>query len=214
MKIVIIGCGGHGRVILDILQNRDEYQIAGFLDDKSNLINNEVDGVKVIGSTGDLQSLRKKGVDGLVIGIGDNHIRARLFKEGMCCGFEMINVVHPQAILSQNVCLGKGVVVMAGVVVNTGTVIKDNVCLNTGATIDHDNKLSEHVHVYPGATLTGGVTVGEYSYIGTNAAVNPYVKIGNNVVVGTGGAVISDVPDDVIVAGTPATILKRREANA
>lgn len=211
MKVAVIGCGGHGRVILDVLKCMGK-DIAGFLDDNKELSGKSIDGTEFLGATDALYSLREKGISGLVIGIGDNFTRARFFEMGIKAGFEMINVIHPSAVVSKNVTLGSGIVIMAGVVINTGVKIGDNVCINTGAIVDHDNILADHVHIYPGAKLTGSVTVGSYSYIGTNAAVNPQITIGANVCVGTGTVVISNLPDNVTAAGVPARIIKRRGA--
>jgi acetyltransferase-like isoleucine patch superfamily enzyme len=106
--------------------------------------------------------------------------------------------------------LGKAVVIFAGVIVNPGTAIEDNVCLNTGASIDHDNWLRNSCHVFPQATLTGGVQVGEFTSIGSNATVNPYVKIGRDSIVGSGAVVLRDVADGVVVAGVPARVIREQ----
>ena len=211
LRVIILGCGGHGRVILDILQNMENVQVIGFLEDNPKFAGKIINGIKVFGNRTLLPQLFEDGTNGIVIGVGDNYIRADLFVQAKGMGFEMINAIHPRAIISEDVRIGQGVVVMAGAVINIGTKIGDNVCVNTGATVDHDNILADHSHIYPGANLTGGVTVGKYTYIGTNAAVNPYISIGSHVMVGSGAVVIADVPDNVTVAGVPAQVIKERK---
>lgn len=210
-KTVIVGCGGHGRVILDILRNMEDVQVIGFVDDNPKLTGNIVNDAKVIGTTAVLKQLIAGGVGAMVFGVGDNDVRARLFSLWQKAGFTMINAIHPGAIISRDVQLGQGIVVMPGAIINAGSEIEDNVCVNTGATVDHDNRIGKHVHIYPGANLTGGVSVGEYTYIGTNAAVNPYISIGSRVMVGTGAVVISNVPDNVTVGGVPAQIINNNK---
>lgn len=205
---MILGCGGHGRVILDIVL-RGRHRVVGFLDDNPAKHGKVIHGVKVLGASDVLLALRKtQRVQGVVVAIGDNHRRAEIFARVREWGFKTPNIIHPQTMLATHTQVGEGVVIMAGVVVNPGARVGNNVCINTGARIDHDCLLRDHCHIYPGATLTGGVEVGEYSYVGSGAVVNPCLKIGRESFVGTGAAVIHDVPDGVVVVGVPAKILK------
>ena len=116
-----------------------------------------------------------------------------------------MNVIHPNAHLSRFVELGVGVTILAGAVINPGTVIEDNACVNTSASVDHDNHLERGCHVFPNATLTGGVRVGQFAYVGSGAVVAPNLIIHKYSQVGAGAIVLKDVPEGVVVAGSPAT---------
>jgi len=208
MKLAIIGCGGHGRVILDIAR-RCGHTVVGFLDDDPSKHGREIHGVKVLGSTPSIRDWPKRQTPrGVVVAIGDNHQRAELFARVRAWGFETPNLIHPQTVVASQVELTEGLVMMAGVVLNPGCRVGLNVCINTGARVDHDCVLHDHCHVFPGSILTGGVEVGEYSYIGSGAVINPYRKVGRDSYVGSGAVVIHDVPDGVVVAGVPAKVTR------
>jgi acetyltransferase-like isoleucine patch superfamily enzyme len=106
--------------------------------------------------------------------------------------------------------LGEGVTILAGATINPGTVIEDNVCVNTAASVDHDNHLERSCHVFPNATLTGNVRVGQFAYVGSGAVVSPGVAIHKYSYVGAGAVVLRDVPEGVIVAGVPAKEIGRQ----
>ncbi|EKD70817.1 MAG: sugar O-acyltransferase, sialic acid O-acetyltransferase NeuD family [uncultured bacterium] len=209
ISILIVGAGAHGRVVLDTLRYQP-VNVKGFIDDNIKK-GTYIDGVPVLGKCGDLGSFFKIDLQ-VVVAIGNNFIRSKIFSDLYQLGFTPYSVIHPSAIISPSVKLGKGVIIFAGVVINTGTMLGDNVNVNTSASIDHDCLIEEHVHIYPGTNLAGNVRVKQFSYLGTGSAVNPNITIGRNVLIGTGAAVVKDIPDNVTAVGVPARILKTREA--
>ncbi len=212
MRAVVIGAGGHAKVILDILQCQREIEVAAFLDDDPQKLHRRFCGVPVIGPTGEIEGGQSGlGVEGIIVAIGNNAIRERFFTRARQLGFLVPCAIHPSAVLAKSVETGEGVVVMAGAVVNPGTRIGHNVCINTRASVDHDNFLDDHCHVFPGATLAGWVHVGRYSYIGSGAVVNPGLRVGINSMIGSGAVVTRNVPDNVIVVGVPAKIAREQE---
>jgi UDP-perosamine 4-acetyltransferase len=204
-RVIVWGAGGHGKVIVDALLASESCDLLGILDDDPMKAGTTLLGVQVFQSPGGVRSLLDTlDFDGVAIGIGDNYIRNKKFRELSSCGLKPVNVIHPDAHLSRFVELGVGVTILAGATVNPGTVIEDNVCVNTAASIDHDNYLESGCHVFPNATLTGGVRVGKFAYVGSGAVVAPNIVVHEYSQVGAGAVVLKDVPEGVIVAGSPA----------
>jgi sugar O-acyltransferase (sialic acid O-acetyltransferase NeuD family) len=211
--IIGFGAGGHGRVLLETVVLQGEFDVVGFVDDNKDLHGCCVEGVRVLGGRTILPELLGRGIRHVFLGVGairDNHPRAQIFHHLCDIGLQVVNVIHPTAVVSRSAVLGKGVVIMAGVLLNCGVQVGNNVILNTGAAIDHDCRLEDHVHIAPGVVLSGGVRVGMYSHIGTGANVRQNVSIGSEAVIGVGAAVITDVQDRSTVGGVPARVLGRR----
>ena len=210
-KTVILGVGGYGRLVQDILRCDPNVQLVGFVDPDKSLHGQWVNGLQVLGDDSSLSELRHSGVEAAVAAIGDNHIRQRLFTALDALGFSLIGAAHPSAAIGRYVQTGRGVVIMAQAAVNVNARLGDNVVINTGASVDHDCVLMSHCHIWPGAHLAGNVTVGEYSYVGTGASVIPGITIGRNTLIGAGAAVVEDVPDNVVAFGVPARVRERRD---
>jgi sugar O-acyltransferase (sialic acid O-acetyltransferase NeuD family) len=206
---LILGAGGHGQVVADILiarrraantTERGPDNLA-FLDDNSTLIGHKFLGVEVVGT---LAHLSDRPADSIIVAIGDNATRARVCHQLLQASRELISAVHPSAVLGSEVRIGAGVMICACAVVNTGTTVGDGVILNTGCCVDHHGSIGAYAHVAPGVHLGGNVTVGEGALIGLGASVVPGVRIGARAVVGAGAVVIEDVADDDTVVGVPA----------
>jgi sugar O-acyltransferase (sialic acid O-acetyltransferase NeuD family) len=204
-RVIVWGAGGHGKVIVDALLASESCNLVGILDDDNTKDGSNVLGVPVSYSPGSLRTfIQTLDFDSVAIGIGDNYIRHKKFQQVKACGLELMNVIHPSAHISRFVELGVGVTILAGAVVNPGTVIDDNVCVNTAASIDHDNYLETSCHIFPNATLTGGVRVGRFAYIGSGAVVAPNVVVNQYSQVGAGAVVLKDIAEGTLVAGVPA----------
>jgi sugar O-acyltransferase (sialic acid O-acetyltransferase NeuD family) len=200
--VYIIGAGGHGKVVLDIINKSEQFQSAAFLDDDSSLHTQVINNLKVAGSS-DRALADDKAV---IIAVGNNEIRKKLFKLMENNDLEFINAVHPDAVINSYVKLGRANVIAAGAVINSNTKIYDNVIINTGTTVDHDCIIESHVHLSPGVNLGGDVKVKAGVHIGIGATVIPGVKVGKNSVVGAGAVVTKDVSDNVTVVGVPARV--------
>ncbi|WDL95151.1 acetyltransferase [Alicyclobacillus sp. ALC3] len=203
-RVIILGAGGHAKVIAETLRMNPDYEILGCLSEKGIYY---IGGrLRVIGDDTLLPTLYKDGVRQVVIGIGDNRVRHERANAVRHLGFSLLNVIHPTAYVSESVTLGSGVVIMANTVVNTDTRIDDNTIINTGTTVDHDCVIEDSCHIAPGCTLSGGVRVGAGTWLGTGTSVIDHISIGAWSVIGAGAVVVTDLPSDCIAYGVPARV--------
>ena len=202
LKILIIGAGGHAQVVADIIRlDPKNYRAIGFIDVHIELHGKMIQGIPVLGSS---ELISETLHDGLVVAIGNNQTRANVFSKLVTQGENLINAIHPSAVIANDVSLGQGVVICAGVTVNPGAVIHNNVILNTHCSVDHHNEINDHVHIAPGCVLGGDVSVGEGTLIGIGATVMPQKKIGSWSKIGAGAVVTKDIPDQATAVGIPA----------
>jgi UDP-perosamine 4-acetyltransferase len=210
---VILGAGGHARVVLDALVAQSRWQRFAFLDRDPALRGRMVAGVPVAGDDDDLAHAGDNGFTHFIVGvggIGDNTPRLALFEKGLAAGLEPASAVHPAARLAASSTIGDGTAVLAGVVVNPDAAIGRNVVLNTGCIVEHDCRIGDHAQVSPGAIVLGGVSIGRLAYIGAGAVLIQGVRIGEGAVVGAGAVVLADVPDGARAVGVPAVCTPRR----
>ena len=206
--IVIVGAGGHGRVVLDILLRGRAYDVLGFLDSNRALHGRRMDGRVVLGAMDLLPDLAEKGLDGAIVAIGDNGVRREFAERIEMLGVDLVNAIHPSANLARNVTLGTNIVIAAGSLVCAHCQIGDSVILNTGCIVDHETKIGTAVHVCPGAKLAGRVTIDSGAFVGIGATIIQNVRIGCEAIVGAGAVVIRDVDPLATVVGVPARSVK------
>ena len=139
--------------------------------------------------------------------------RQRIWNQLLGMSFEVIDAVHPAAIVSRWVTSDSGLTILARAVVNAGAALGHNVLINTGSIVEHDCRIGNHVHVATGATLAGGVTIGDGAFIGAGACVKPGISIGARAVVGAGAVVTRDVEADSTVTGVPARPHQTKEGS-
>jgi len=199
--LLIIGSGGHGKVVADAALSLGQWERVAFVDD--NPAGAEVLGLPVVGTWADVSALFGDFSDAAVA-IGD--ARTRLAMLERCCriGYRLPAIIHRSASVSRFASLGAGCVVFAQAAVNADTVVGAACIINTGATVDHECELGAGVHVCPGAHIAGNVRAGDRAWIGIGACVLQGVTIGADVVVGAGAVVVSDIPPGMTVMGIPA----------
>lgn len=199
--VLIVGSGGHARVVADILRCQ-RVPIKGFVDDDPDLWHTEILGLPILGSPDDYERFSPTG---LVLGVGSNSDRRHIVERlGERAQHLWLNAIHPSAIIAESVRLGVGTVICAGAIITPGSVIGDYVIINTGAAVDHDNLIKNYAHICPGAHLAGSVSIGEGVLIGTGASIIPNVSVGDWATVGAGAVVTKDIPGNVIAKGIPA----------
>ncbi len=205
-KIILLGGGGHARVLIDLIRVCNEYDIAGILDQQIEK-GTEVSGISVLGSDDMLSELFDKGIKDACIAVGsikDNSKRRMLYEKVKQIGFSVPALIHPKAVIARDLQISEGVQITAGSVIQTGSSIGENTIINTCAVIDHDNKVGRHVHICPGAVVSGGCIIDDGAFIGAGATVIQGIRIGKNAIVAAGSVVIKDVPDNSTVIGVPA----------
>jgi sugar O-acyltransferase (sialic acid O-acetyltransferase NeuD family) len=203
-RIVVIGGGGHARVLIGILRKAG-HDIVGYSDlvDRGDLL-----GIPYLGADGCLGDLIAGDPQcRAAIGLGKidtADLRLALSDRLIALGFALPPIISGHAVVNEGVAPGPGTVVFDGVVVNCGARIGRACILNTNCTIEHDCRLGDDVHIAPGATLSGAVTVGDHCLIGTAACVIQGVRIGPRILVGAGATVVTDLSEPGIYVGCPA----------
>jgi len=208
-KLLIWGASGHALVVSDIVRLQNEFDIYGYFDDiRQEKSNSQFCGRPVFHDRKILPTLFHKGVRHAIIAFGNCPARLELAKYLKSCGFILVTVIHPSAIISGDVTIGEGTVVGAGAVINPSVIIGKNVIINTSASIDHECFIEDGVHICPGGHLAGRVVVGRGTWIGIGTTIIDKVHIGSNSFIGAGSVVISDIPDNVLAYGVPARVIR------
>jgi sugar O-acyltransferase (sialic acid O-acetyltransferase NeuD family) len=186
------------------------WRIVGYLDDVyPERHGSDFCGGPVLGGREALDALRLRGVRHLFLAFGANEARLQLADEVVRSGFEMPTLVHPSAIVADDVCLGDGVFVGPGAVVNADASVGAQSILNSASIVEHEVRIGRAVHLSPGACLAGAAAVGDCAWIGAGAVVRDKVHIGERAIVGMGSVVIRSVEADTVVVGCPARLLRR-----
>lgn len=215
-EIMIIGAGGHAKVIIDIILQRkkilnDNLVIKGILDDtfKENE-EKKIFGIPIVGKINKILELPSDIY--YVIAIGNNGIRKKIAQNYE--KIEYITLIHPKAVIAENVSISTGTVLMAGSIVNSYTKIGKHCIINTGSIIEHDNIIEDYVHISPGAILCGGIIVEEETWIGTGSIIIQGLRIGKKSIVGAGAIAIKNIPSSCTAVGNPAKPIKlKKEEN-
>ena len=203
-SVVIIGSSGHAKVVIELLWAEGRYQILGCTGlAESGLILGKV---RVLGTDTILPALLARGIKRAFVAIGDNRLRLRLLRQVSEMGFELINAVSPNAVVSPSATLHSGIAIMAGAIINASAQIGDGVIINTNAGVDHDCIIGTCAHIGPGSAVAGNVDVGREAFLGAGTCVVPGVRIGCRAIIGAGSVVVRDIPDDVTAMGVPARI--------
>lgn len=184
-RIVIIGAGGHGKVIADNAM-KNGYADILFVDDHATGM---CMGLPIAGTSADIEVFDDGATD-FVIGVGNNQVRKQI---AQAHDVNWVTLIHPSAQIGACVSIGKGSVVMAGAIINACAAIGEHCIVNTGTIVEHDNVIGDYVHLSPGTRLSGTVTVGECSWIGTGASVINNIEICDHVTVGAGSVVIRNI---------------------
>lgn len=202
--LAILGASGHGKVVADAALCTGWDDVV-FFDDAWPCVK-QLGNWSVVGTTEHLIE-KKCEFEAAIIAIGDNTIRQAKSIVLRDAGVTFATVIHPRAVVSAYAKIGMGSVVFAGAVLNAYSLIGEHCIVNTNATVEHDCVLGDAVHVSPGSNLAGQVCVGSRAWIGLGSNVRQLIQIGSDVIVGAGSVVVKNVPNQLMVRGTPAKIV-------
>jgi sugar O-acyltransferase (sialic acid O-acetyltransferase NeuD family) len=212
-KVIFWGASRHARYSIDILEREDEYSLACLYDPTAEEDSSLYE-YPVFGRRHDFVELvRSQDVQGGLVAIGDSWIRRREARriQELLPDFEFVNAIHPSTICGRGSDLGRGIVVMAGVVVGNDTTIQEGCFMATNSSIDHDSIVRPYSGVSAGVTVGAGVDVGECAFLALGSKVISDVTIGEHSVIGAGAVVVRDIPDHVVAYGVPARVVRARE---
>ncbi len=199
MDVLILGNGGHARVVVDIVNAMGKFNLVGVLSDNPVSSDATFDGLPLLHEK-DIASIPH---DALIVALGDNRQRKAVFKKYVH-EERFVSAIHPSAVVAADVIIEDGCMICAGVVINPGVRIQSNTILNTSCSIDHECVIGPHSHIAPGVNLAGAVTVGEGVMMGIGSCCMQQKRIGDWSTVGAGAVVIRDVPAKTTVVGVPA----------
>ncbi len=202
-EIILIGFGGHAKVVTDTIEQSGIYRIVGYIE-KNEIAERDYRGYHVIGNDDDLQELYDRGIRNAFVTVGfmgRSDVRRRLYERLKKIGYTLPTIVDKSAVLAKDVNIGEGVYVGKNAVVNANTTIGKMSIINTAAIVEHDSVIGEFSHLAIGAVACGNVTIDANTFIGSNATIIQGTGVGNDVIVGAGTVVLSDVSDKQTVYG-------------
>lgn len=200
-NVIIIGAGGHAKVIADIIEKSGD-EIVGFLDDNKELGTTVINNYKIIGDLNNRFTMvvTKKDVE-FIIAIGDNRKREEISHSP---NLKFYTAIHPSAQIGLDVEIQEGTVVMANSCINSSAKIGKHCIINTGSIIEHDNIIEDCVHISPNAALGGTVKIGENTHVGIGSIVKNNITICRNCIIGAGAVVVKDILKEGTYVGVPA----------
>jgi sugar O-acyltransferase (sialic acid O-acetyltransferase NeuD family) len=206
-KNIVIGSGGHSKVIIDILK-RNNQKIYGIVSDDPLIKKNHTNKSNFLGKLKFLFKLKDKNSYNIYIGIGKSDIRKKIYFELKKYNFNFPPLICPTAILSNDCKIGKGSFINSGCILNTHCSVGLFSIINTGSTIDHETKIGNFSTICPGVNIAGQVKIGNNCFVGTGSVINNNLKLTSNLIVGSGSVVINSLLKSGTAVGIPCNYIK------
>lgn len=216
-RVLIVGAGQHCHVVLYNMEEQQLHEAIGIGDIDETKWGRTLDGKTILQGYKDfdhdaISRIREEyRIEAFFLGLGAMKVRRKLFEFFIEEGWESVNIIHPNAVVSKKTKMGTGVLIEAGCLVTPAPFIGDNVVVNTGSQVNHDNIIESHVYIASGVVLSGGVQVGENTLIDDSVTVALGRRIGKNCIIGAGSVVTKDIPDGVIAYGNPCKVARMND---
>lgn len=208
-KIVLVGTGQHFNVVLYNITQQNKYEVVCALDSDPNKWGTIINGIPVVGGYDELDKIREEyKTNKFFISFGNMKYRKSVYEHFIDSGWEAVNVIHPQAVVSPDAVIGKGVLIECGCLITPNPIIGDNVVVNTGSQVNHDNIIGDHTYIASGVILSGGVKIGENTLIDDGVVITLGKSVGGNCIVGAGAIVTKSFGDNQIIYGVPAKVIR------
>lgn len=215
-RIILIGAGQHCNVVMYNIMAEGKYDVACIAEVDESKWNTTVNGVLIEPFKNfDEQAMRriegKYHTNFFFISFGAMRWRKPVYEFLSSHGWEAVNIIHPDAVVSPSALIGKGVLIECGCLITPSPIIGNNVVVNTGSQVNHDNVIEDNVYMASGVVLSGGVTIGENTLLDDGVVVTLGRKVGKNSLVGAGGIVTKDIPDGVVAYGNPCKVIREND---
>lgn len=201
-KLLIVGAGGLGKEVVDLVLAVDRYEIAGFLDDNPDKKGTLVNQIPVLGDLGQLD--KYQGIRNLVIAVANPETKKRIAGLGKKAGFQFPNLIHPSVVFGSSVSLGQGNIICAGSIVSTEARLQSFITINPQCGIGHESSLYCYSTLYWGVHLGGKTIIGECCELGTHSCVLQGQTFTDNVILGAGAVAVKSIDEPGTYVGIPA----------
>jgi sugar O-acyltransferase (sialic acid O-acetyltransferase NeuD family) len=209
-NLLIIGAGGHGKVVADCAEVMEQYDNIAFLDNHFP-DNQQVCQWQIVGTPQEFESHLAANTD-FFVAIGDNQIRHNISEQIKTANGALARLIHPSAVVSQYAKIGEGSLICANAVINIASHIGIGCIVNTGAIVDHDCVLGDYVHIAPGARLAGHISLGDFCLVGVGAVIIPGLVLGQDSILGAGSTLIVNLPKASVAVGCPAVVINKKRS--
>ncbi|MCR5564293.1 MAG: NeuD/PglB/VioB family sugar acetyltransferase [Gammaproteobacteria bacterium] len=204
-KIVLVGCGQHARVVMYNIASQGKYDVACFIDSDPSRVGETYLGHRIEGTYEDIDWIGEKyKTKKFFIAFGNMKYRKNTFVLFINKGWEPVNIIHPNAVISPDAKIGKGVLIECGCLITPNPIIGDNVVVNTGSQVNHDNIVEDNVYIASGVVLSGGVTIKENTLLDDGVIVTLGITVPPNSIFGAGTIVTKNYQDEGVYYGVPA----------
>lgn len=206
-NIYIVGASGFGREVAWLIEELEEWNVIGFIDDNNGLQNTLINDIPVVGGVSFLNTIN--GEVNVVIAVGNPVIRKKIVEQLSSNSNIMYpNIIAKDVRVSKHIDLGIGNIICSGTILTINIKLGDFNHINLSCTVGHDVVMNNYITVYPSVNISGNVTIGNYCELGTGTKIIQGIEITENVIIGAGSVVVKDIIENGIYVGVPVRKIK------